>query len=149
MKQPIVVDSTCLIGLERIERLDLLAELFDPVVIPPEVAREFGISIEWLKVEGITDESLVTSLTLLVDRGEAEAIVLAEERDSRVLLDDRKARSVAKQRGLSVIGTVGVLILAKQQSLIPTLRPILAQLEEQGFYLSAELQEEALRLVNE
>jgi predicted nucleic acid-binding protein len=149
VKQPIVVDSTCLIGLERIHRLDLLSELFEPVFIPPEVAREFGMPLGWLIVVRPANDALVSALNLLMDRGEAEAIALAEERRSRVLLDDRKARGVAKQRGLSVIGTVGALVLAKQQSLIPVLSPILAQLAAHNFYLSADLQEEALRLVNE
>ena len=149
MKQPIVVDSTCLIGLERIGRLDLLSELFEPVAIPPEVAREFGGLFDWLKVESPINDALVTSLNLLIDRGEAEAIALGYEKHWRVLLDDRQARAVAKQMGLSVIGTVGALVLAKQQSMIPALRPLLDQLEAHNFYLSSDLREEALQLVNE
>lgn len=50
MKGLVVADSTCLIGLERINRLDLLPVVFDPIVIPPEVEREFGGSFAWLKV---------------------------------------------------------------------------------------------------
>ena len=149
MKQPIVVDSTCLIGLERIARLDLLSELFEPVVIPPEVAREFGGSLAWLKVESPANDALVMSLKLLIDQGEAEAIALGYEKHWRVLLDDRQARAVAKQMGLSVIGTVGALVLAKQQSIIQALRPLLDQLEAHNFYLSSDLREEALQLVNE
>jgi predicted nucleic acid-binding protein len=51
--------------------------------------------------------------------------------------------------GLRIIGTVGALILAKQQSIIPALKPLLEQLEAGEFYLSQELIEEALRLVGE
>ncbi|HMG76850.1 MAG TPA: DUF3368 domain-containing protein [Pyrinomonadaceae bacterium] len=149
MKEPIVADSTCLIGLERIDRLDLLSELFEPVVIPPEVAREFGVSLAWLKVESPANDALMMSLKLLIDQGEAEAIALGYEKHWRVLLDDRQARAVAKQMGLRIIGTVGALVLAKQQSMIPSLRTLLAQLEAHNFYLSADLREEALRLVNE
>jgi len=149
VKEPIVADSTCLIGLERIDRLDLLSELFEPVVIPPEVAREFGVSLAWLKVESPANDALMMSLKLLIDQGEAEAIALGYEKHWRVLLDDRQARAVAKQMGLRIIGTVGALVLAKQQSMIPSLRTLLAQLEAHNFYLSADLREEALRLVNE
>jgi predicted nucleic acid-binding protein len=149
VKQPIVADSTCLIGLERIGQLDLLPELFETVVIPPEVAREFGVSLDWLRVENPTDDALITSLKLLVDQGEAEAIALAYEKSCSVLLDDRQARSVAKQMGLRIIGTVGALILAKQQSMVPSLKPLLDQLEASNFYLSHDLREEALRLVSE
>ena len=45
MKEPAVANSTCLIGLERIGRLDLLQELFEPVFIPPKVQEEFGVAI--------------------------------------------------------------------------------------------------------
>jgi len=149
VKPPIVVDSTCLIGLERIGQLDLLPGLFETVVIPPEVAREFAVSLDWLRVENPTDDALVTSLKLLVDQGEAEAIALAYEKSCSILLDDRQARSVAKQMGLKIIGTVRVLILAKQQSMIPALKPLLDRLEASNFYLSRDLKEEALRLVGE
>jgi predicted nucleic acid-binding protein len=149
VKQPIVADSTCLIGLERIGQLDLLFELFEPLVIPPEVDREFGLSFPWLKVETPANDALVKSLKLLLDQGEAEAIALGYEKEWRVLLDDRRARSVAKQMGLRIIGTVGALILAKQQSIIPALKPLLEQLEAGEFYVSQELIEEALRLVSE
>jgi predicted nucleic acid-binding protein len=149
VKQPIVADSTCLIGLERIGRLDLLSELFEPIVIPPEVAREFGLSFPWLRIEPPANDALVKSLKLLIDQGEAEAIALGYEKGWRLLLDDRQARSVAKKMGLRIIGTVGALILAKQQSIIPALKPLLDQMEAREFYLSQELREEALRLVSE
>jgi predicted nucleic acid-binding protein len=115
-------------------------------VIPAEVAREFGVSFDWLTVESPANDALVTSLKLVVDRGEAEAVALAYEKRWQVLLDDRQARAVAKQMGLRIIGTVGALVLAKQQSIIPALKPLLDQLEAHNFYLSADLREEALRL---
>jgi predicted nucleic acid-binding protein len=149
VKEPIVVDSTCLIGLERIGRLDLLSKLFSPIVVPPEVAREFGVSLDWLKIESPANEALVKSLKLVIDHGEAEAIALGYEKHWRVLLDDRQARAVAKRMGLTIIGTVGALVLAKRQSIIPALTPLLTQLAAHNFYLSADLREEALRLVNE
>lgn len=149
MKSPIVADSTCLIGLERIGRIELLPALFEPVSIPPEVAREFGVSVAWLKVEDPSDEALIQSLKLLIDQGEAEAIALAYEKGWKVLTDDRRARSIASQMGLSLVGTIGVLILAKQQEKIPALKPLLQDLEDNNFFMSSDLKAEALRLVNE
>ena len=58
MKEPVVTDSTCLVGLERIGRLDLLPVLFEPILSPPEVHREFGTSLSWLSVEAPTDQVL-------------------------------------------------------------------------------------------
>jgi predicted nucleic acid-binding protein len=149
VKEPVVTDSTCLIGLERIGHLDMLPALFEPIFVPPEVHREFGTSLPWLTVEEPADPALVTALKMLVDDGEAEAIALARERVWRIILDDRQARSVARRLGISIIGTVGILMRAKRSGIIPSLKPLLSKLEANQFYVSNVLKEEALRLANE
>jgi uncharacterized protein len=149
VREAAVVDSACLIGLERVNRLDILPALFDPVLIPPEVAREFGASLAWIVIEAPADLPLLSALKLLVDDGEAEAIALASERGYGIVLDDRQARAVARNLGLTVIGTVGLLVKAKRGGIIPALRPVLDEMEANGFYLSRALREEALRLVGE
>jgi predicted nucleic acid-binding protein len=149
VKEPVVTDSTCLIGLERIGQLDILPALFEPILIPPEVQREFGISFPWLTVEPPADQALVTVLKMLVDDGEAEAIALAHGRGWRIILDDRRARSVGKHLGVTIIGTVGVLVRAKRQGIIASLKTLLSELEAHEFYIGAALKEEALRLINE
>ncbi|MEK6322881.1 MAG: DUF3368 domain-containing protein [Acidobacteriota bacterium] len=86
---------------------------------------------------------------MLVDHGEAEAIALASERGWRVVLDDRQARVIARSLGIQMIGTVGILLRAKQSGVIPLVRPIIDALEASGFWVSGALQEEALRLAGE
>ncbi|MDT5121309.1 MAG: hypothetical protein QOC96_791 [Acidobacteriota bacterium] len=149
MKEAAVVDTTCLIGLERIGLLDVLPTLFDPVVISPEVAREFGSLLPWLKIETPANDALLSALKMLVDDGEAETIALASERGHKVVLDDRQARGVADNLGLTVIGTVGILVKAKRSGIISVLKPVLDDLGANGFYLSGALKEEALRLAGE
>ena len=149
MREPVVVDSTCLIALERIDQLEVLPALFHPVLVPPAVEAEFSITLPWLQVEAPTNQGLILAVKILVDEGEAEAIALAQERGSRIVLDDRRARSVGRNMGLSVIGTVGILLLAKQAGIRPAVRPLLDDLERNGFYLAAALREEALRLAGE
>jgi hypothetical protein len=78
-----VVDSTCLIGLERIGRLDLISALLDPILAPPAVVSEFGSHPEWLTVLSPANSGTVAALKLVVDAGEAEAIALALERGCR------------------------------------------------------------------
>ena len=95
------------------------------------------------------NEALVTSLKLVIDDGEAEAIALAYEKSWRVILDDAHARKVAARLGVTMIGTVGVLIQAKRQGLIPLLKPLLKQLAANNFYISDVLKEEALAIVGE
>ena len=86
---------------------------------------------------------------MLVDDGEAEALALAAEKQCCIVTDDRKARVVAKQLNLQFIGTVGILIKAKQAQIIPAINPLIDDLEMNGFFLSAALKAEALRLVGE
>ena len=149
VKSSIVSDSTCLIGMERIQSLEILPSIFDSIVIPPEVQQEFGNEFPLLRVEAPSNHGLVRSLKLLVDDGEAEAIALAYEKSWRVILDDRHARAVAKRLDVTVIGTVGILVKAKQQGHIVSVRPLIEQLEMKGFYISKALKQEALRLAVE
>jgi uncharacterized protein len=149
VKEPVVSDSTCLIGLERIGKLQILPALFDPIMIPPEVGREFGNSSAWMQTENLTDHLLTAALRLVVDAGEAEAIALASEKTCLLICDDKQARAAAKRLGVTVIGTVGVLVRAKQNGVVSAIKPILDDLEINGFFISHALREEALKLVGE
>ena len=149
MKEAVVSDSTCLIGLERVGRLDILPTLFDSVMIPPEVEREFGGKFAWLKVEHLTNIRLVAALQMVVDAGEAEAIALASEKKCLLITDDKQARSAAKRLGVTVIGTVGVLIRAKQNKIITGIKPILDAFDANDFRISRALREEALKIAGE
>ncbi len=149
MSGSVVADSACLIALERIDALELLSALFGDVMVPPAVDYEFGVARPWLKVNAPTDRRLVVSLKLLVDDGEAEAIALASERASLIILDDRQARRVAQNMGLRILGTLGCLLKAKAAGLIGAVKPFIEKLEDEGFYLAEELKAEALRLAGE
>ena len=149
MSARIVSDSTCLIALERTGNVEILSALFRSIIIPPVVHREFGISVPWLNVTQLSDPSLAVTLKMIVDDGEAEAIALAREHNCRIITDDRRARSAARQYGLDVVGTVGILVLAKQRGVVSSIRPLLTNLENVGFYFSTALWEEALHLADE
>ena len=149
MSEIVVSDSTCLIGLERVGKLDILPALFDSVMIPPEVGREFGGKFAWLIVENVTNNLLVAALQMTVDAGEAEAIALASDKNCLLITDDKQARAAAKRLGVSIIGTVGILIRAKQNGIISEIKPILNALDENEFRISRALREEALKIVGE
>lgn len=149
MKEPIVLDSTCLIGLERIGRLEILPALFEPVIIPPAVDREFAKQAEWLSVEVRFDRSLTSVLLMGLGAGESEAISIAKGLGIRIATDDKQARAAANALGLKVIGTVGILLRAKSAGVIDQIRPMLDGLDENGFHISRSLREEALQIANE
>lgn len=105
MIEKAVSNSACLIGLERIDRLDILSQSFEVVYIPPTVKNEIGFSYDWLVVRPVQNTAIVRTLRTQLDVGESEAIALAIELgDVLVVLDDKKARSIAQQIGLSISG---------------------------------------------
>jgi uncharacterized protein len=81
--------------------------------------------------------------------GESEAIALASEKEMSVLLDDRRARLLARRLGLPIIGTVAVLVRARRAGLLTAVAPVLEDLERNGFFLSQELKREALVMSGE
>ncbi|MBW4674606.1 MAG: DUF3368 domain-containing protein [Desmonostoc geniculatum HA4340-LM1] len=150
MSVPTVTNSTCLIGLERIGRLDILPQVFLPVTIPLAVQTEVGLSAEWLTVQAVKNLAVVATLKTQIDAGEAEAIALAMElEDVFIILDDRNARRIAQQLGLKVIGTVGMLLRAKQKNVIAEIKPLLTALEAADFRIAEPLVQNALRLAGE
>ncbi len=149
MSESVVSDSTCLIGLERVGELDILPALFDSVMIPPEVGREFGGEFAWLKVKNLTNNLLAVALEMIVDAGEVEAIALASEKNCLLISDDKQVRAAAKRLNVNVIGTVGVLIRAKQNGIITEIKPILDALDANEFRISRALREEALKIAGE
>jgi uncharacterized protein len=149
VSEAVVSDSTCLIGLERVGELEILPALFDSVMIPPEVEREFGGKFDWLKVENLTNNLLVAALQMVVDAGEAEALALASEKNCLLISDDKQARTAAKRLGVNVIGTVGILIRAKQNGIISEIKPTLDALDANYFRINRDLREEALKIAGE
>lgn len=136
----VVTNSSCSIGLEQIQRLELLSQVFSSIVIPEAVQQEIGFRAAFLNVQVVQNQNLVASLKTQVDDGEAEAIALAQEISALYLvLDDGKARKLAKQLGLQVIGTVGVLLRAKQLQVIPAVKPLLDALILSNFRISDPL----------
>ncbi len=150
MKERAVADSTCLIALERIGQLDLLRQVFVSLFAPPAVQAEFGISVDWLVIRPVSDLGTLAALRTQLDEGEAQVIALTVELDGILaVLDDKKARRVARQMSLRVIGTLGVLLRAKRKGAIAELKSSLNALRQVGFYMTDELYQEALRIAGE
>jgi len=99
----------------------------------------------------IRNESKAREYADKVDRGEAEAIALAEELHADYLLiDERKGRQLARASGITVIGLVGIVLMAKRSQLIPSAKSLIKTLrEEAGIYLTEEVEEAALKSVGE
>ena len=151
---PAVSNSSPLIALAAIERLDLLPALFTTVLVPPAVAQEIARSIPvapiWLNVKALDASLPAVVLRRSLADGERQAIALAIELHADpVVLDDLPARRVAKTAGLNVIGVVGVLLGAKRLGLIDRIRPELDNLLKHSFFLSSQLYEELSQAAGE
>ena len=147
----VITDASCFIILHKIDALDLLHQLFSTILTTPEIAEEYGIDLpEWVTVISLRDKKLQNDLAEVVDPGEASAIALAHEIESNFLItDDLQARKLAAKLGLTIIGTLGILLRAKQKSLIVSLAPYLEKISKTNFRISAELIDRVLREAGE
>jgi uncharacterized protein len=159
----VVSDASPLTNLAAIGRLDLLRDLYHRVLLPRSVADELragdlsGIhdspifTVEWIEIRDVIHRGAVEELLTDLDLGEAEAIVLAKETHADLLLmDERIGRNIAMQRGIHTVGLLGTLVAAKQQGLLPVVKPVLDELiREAGFWVSATLYQEVLGQLQE
>lgn len=109
-------------------------------------------SENWIKVQSVNDSQklLILLQTTKLDLGECAAFVLAEKiKADRLLLDDLAARRVALARGLPVIGTIGILLIAKQQGLISSIKQVLNDLIANGTRISQRLYQDALTIAGD
>lgn len=93
------------------------------------------------------NEIKLASLREVLDEGESQAIALALEIHCEILLiDERLGTKVAKSEGLSTLGLIGLLVLAKKKNVISAIRPILSELkEEAGFWLGTSFMQQILK----
>ncbi len=147
-----VSDASPLIALAGVDRLGLLRNLFSTVVVPPAVDRETPRIARptWTVARRPADPIPASVASAGLGAGETEAIALAIEIGAgRILLDDRQARGRAEPLGPRVVGTIGVLLLAKDQGSLPAVRPVIEALLATEFHLAPWLIEGALEIAGE
>jgi predicted nucleic acid-binding protein len=159
----VVSNTTPLVALATLNRFNLFRDLFGEIFIPQAVyseamragrkiggAREEVQTADWVKRVTIRDQLAVNLLLDELDRGEAETIVLAHEiKADWVLMDEKKGRRKLAQLQIPHIGTVGLLLWAKQEGLLDQLQPELEFLRQKGFSLSQPVLKMILRQAQE
>lgn len=160
----IVVSNTSPItNLAAIGQLSILRQIYGTLYIPEAVYRElregeergdhphFLEIADWIQVRSVPPEALLSLAPYQLDRGEAEAIVLAQLMEADLLLiGERIGRRYARERNLRVVGVLGTLVAAKQRGIIDAVHPLLEQLRHKaGFYVSDQLLTEVLRRAGE
>lgn len=161
----IVISDTSPIGsLILIGKLQILHSVFESIVIPQKVYEEILVletrfghdlsefrSAQWIEVKEIGNPDEVQRLRQLLDHGESEAIVLAKELNADFLLiDESEGRKIAQKEGLKIIGLIGVLIQAKNQKIINSVKSIMDELRDiAGFRISDSLYRTVLNQIGE
>jgi predicted nucleic acid-binding protein len=156
----IVCDASPLIALSLCDNLHLLDTLFQEVAVPEtvykEVSREGKPEADkiaaWAqgKIQKAGNQPLFQVVNLSLDAGESEAIALYWEKSAEFLLiDEQRGRRIAAQSGIKIIGTLGILLLAKEQGLISAVKPLLDRLWESPIRISDFLYQDILKLANE
>ncbi len=148
---PTVSNTSGLIALEAIGRLDLLERLYQKLLIPPAVESEWGTPCpSWMIVSPIRNQTLVQALRLQLGAGESEAIALSTDCGAaRLILDDQRARRIAAQLQVPITGTLDIVIHAKQRGFLSLVRPVFDDLRASGFWLSDALMQHSLQLAGE
>lgn len=154
----VIADTGVLISLGIVDRIEIIENLFDEFYIPRAVWEElekyenpaFPEKYKTMLKKHILQIKSKNQLSLLMDYGESESVILYQELNANYLLiDDQKARLMAESLGVNCIGSVGLLIQAKQKGLIQDLRSIFKVWQKNERYFSRKLLNEILSKTGE
>ena len=158
----VVVNSTPIISLSIIGELELLKMLYDEVYIPNAVFREISVDGEsragskflenynFIKVVSITNDETRRFFSASLHDGEVETMILAKEIEADLaIIDDYTARKYANYFGITITGTIGVLIKAKERGYIKKVKPLIDMLINNGIYIGQRLYKDILRITGE
>ncbi|MCW7487191.1 DUF3368 domain-containing protein [Leptospira meyeri] len=146
----VISNTSCLILLSKIQQFGILKSLYNSVIITDTVKTEFGKNVpDFIKTKNPTQEFSVKSLEQILDSGEASTNALAlESKNSLVILDDLKARKIAKNLGLKITGTLGILAKAKKLGIIEDLEKQINELQKKGIWISESVLNEIRKINN-
>ena len=157
----VVSDTSPIRALHYLGLLSVLGDLYSEVLVPPAVANELQnprvrftridvASLPFVRLKAPSSTQSVGAIDPGLDSAEAEALALALEESADVLMDEIAGRDAAVRLGLTVTGTLGVLLEAKLHGLIPELRALMDQLQHGlGFFISPHLRALVLQKAGE
>lgn len=157
----VIINSTPLIALCKAGRLELLKAMYGEVTIPDAVFREVTEksdsvqqslveNSDWIHVGHISEDADRKMYKAKLHAGEVEVMILAQETNADlVVIDDLEARKTADYLGLTLTGTIGILLKAKQLGHLSQVMPVIKEMERQHIYFSEALLAKIKRLANE
>jgi len=155
----IVSNTTPIISLSSIGKIDILKDLFNEIIISEAVYDEikakksYGydeVELDFIKVQSIKGEIYRDLLLNQLDLGEAETIILAKEINADyVLIDENIGYKIARNSGLEVIRTLSILLKAKEKGIISKIKPLLDEMIAKGRWYSKNVYVKFLSRINE
>jgi len=147
----VITDASCFITLDKIDGMHLLHSLYKHVLTTPEIAAEFGKRLpDWIEVKAVLNRDLLYKFAETVDIGEASAMALASEIHADLLIiDDAGGRRFAKKLELNITGTIGVIISAKHNGIILSIKPYIIKIQQTNFRISDWLISQILKEAGE
>jgi predicted nucleic acid-binding protein len=151
MHRIVIADTSCLILYSKIQLIHILHSLYSDVIITPEVANEFGeLTPEWINIQSAKPENIFLFENYNLGIGEITSLALAVElTNSTVILDDDKAKKIAKSYNLDVTGSLGIIVKAKEKNIIPSVRDVLIKIKAINFHLPSSLEKLILKIAEE
>jgi predicted nucleic acid-binding protein len=147
----VIADSSCLILLSKIEELEILRSVYKQIHITPEIAEEFGLDLpDWIEIKEVNNKALQLLFQETLDVGESSALALAyETQDCTVIIDELKARKTAAKMNIRMTGTIGLILIAKNQNKISSAKSVFDKIRSTNFRISDRIINEALKEAGE
>jgi predicted nucleic acid-binding protein len=155
----VISDTTAISNLIQIGALNLLKDIYNEIIIPTAVYNELlvldsnelpvrkQLNQDWFKIETVIKDSTFLSLSVELDIGEVEAITLAiQKKADYLLIDEKEGRKIAVEKELKIIGTLGILIEAKRQKLIESVKTKMDDLMNIGFWINPKLYNKVIEI---
>ncbi|MEO0444047.1 MAG: DUF3368 domain-containing protein [Pseudomonadota bacterium] len=163
MAKIVVADTGSLIALAILDMLPILPNLFDEIYAPDAVINEALVEISQpgakaidtaiktalIKPYTVEVTELFKDLVDYLDQGEAEALTLAKLLNAIAIIDEKRARKFALTHGIKITGSAAILIAAKNEGSIDSVKPALEKLKYHGYRMSESLIDDILRRVEE
>jgi predicted nucleic acid-binding protein len=160
MQFEFVSNTTPILNFLKLQRLDILKDVVKTLIIPDAVFQEiesgkkkaFYDNIKnypWIEILELKEKSSL-DLLLELDKGEAETIALAKElKINKVIIDEKLGRRYAQELGLTPVGTLGILLKAKEIGIIEKIKPYLSTLEINNTWFDGKLKMHVLKKAKE
>lgn len=160
-RSDLVINTGPVLALTAAGHLHVLRDLFSKIIVPYEVVREIEaggltqFALEEFRAASWLDKrsapiSVPPLLQSTLDPGEAGVVALAtSENIATVAIDETVGRRIARLHGLTVTGSLGILLRAKQQGVAVSVRAAIGRMRQRGIWLSEALEKECLRIAGE